>query len=346
MSVNVGINGFGRVGKGLLRIIETNNSNIQVNAIKDYNNSGVSDEEYVKNMAYLLQNDSVYGKFPTAVDVDGTSLIIDSKKIPVFLERDISSVDWNKLGCDILIESSGTISNINNVKNCLGASVKKIIITRGVENVDFTMLIGVNEELYDQNNHNIISSSTCTGNAISPILNFLDNHYGVNNGFLSTIHPLLSNEKMIDGFHKSFSLGRSHRNIKLTPTSIAKSALAVLPKLRGKLNETSISYRVPTDIVSAVYGVIELNESKKTEDLLFDLSEEIVNGKLNGIVDLCEGVFGHSKVSLDYLADKHSAIIDKNWIMCKENLLSLHVWHDNEFGYCSRVYDIINIVSG
>ena len=147
-------------------------------------------------------------------------------------------------------------------------------------------------------------------------------------------------------FHKSFTLGRSHRNIKLTPTSIAKSALAVLPKLRGKLNETSISYRVPTDIVSAVYGVIELNESKKTEDLLFDLNEEIVNGKLNGIVDLCEGVFGHSKVSLDYLADKHSAIIDKNWIMCKENLLSLHVWHDNEFGYCSRVYDIINIVSG
>ena len=228
----------------------------------------------------------------------------------------------------------------------MGGRVKKIIITRGVENVEFTMLLGVNDKLYDKDKHNIISSSTCTGNAIAPIINFIERNYGINNGFLSTIHPVLSNEKMIDGFHKSFTLGRSHRNIKLTPTSITKSTLSVLPKLKGRLNEVSLSYRVPTDIVSAVYGVLDLKKSPKTNDLLFALKEETVNGPLNGIVDLCEGVFGHSKVSLDYLADSHSAIIDKNWIMCKENLLSLHVWHDNEYGYCSRVYDIINIVSG
>lgn len=345
MSFNVGINGFGRIGKSIVRIIEeSSNSNIRIRAIKDFNNTNVSNEEYIKNMAYLLQNDSIYGKFPGKVDSDGKNLILSSHKIPVFLDEDIKSVDWNDLGCDLLIESSGTISNINSVKDCLGDKVKKIIITRGVENVDFTLLFGVNEELFDHEKHQIISTSTCTGNAFAPIANFIDQNFGISNGFLSTIHPLLSNEKMIDGFNKSFGLGRGARNIKLTPTSITKSTLAVLPHLKNKISETSLSYRIPTDIVSAVYGILVLDKFVSSDHFFDLLNKEIKDGKLKGIIDLCDGLFGHSKVSLDYLKDTNSGIIDKKWVECKDKLIRLHIWHDNEYGYCRRVYDALELI--
>ncbi len=344
--INVGINGFGRVGKTLFRIIAENpDEKINIIGIKDYNNTEVSDNEFVMNMAYLLQSDSIYGKFPREIDVDGTNMIIGTKKIPFFLKKEISSVDWNKLECDILIEASGTIDNLQEVSQCLGSFVKKIIITRGYHNVDLTLVFGVNDNDYNAKKHNIISTSTCTGNAFIPIANIIHNNFDINNGILSTIHPVLSYEKMMDGFNRSFPLGRSTKSIKLTPTSIVKSTVSVLPHLEGKLMEESLSYRVPTDIVSAIYGVILLGKSTNTKEILDVLDNEISKNHLDGIIKICHGQFGHSKVSIDYLKDSHSSIIDSKWVSVKDNLLRLHIWHDNEYGYCRRVFDTIRLIA-
>ncbi len=340
--IKVGINGFGRIGKGLLRMIfENKDSNIQVVAIKDFNTSNVSDEEFVKNIAYLLQNDSIYGPFPYPITIDGHNLIINNQIIPIFLKRDIHSVDWNSLDCNVLIEASGAIKNIDHVRECLGEKVKKIIITRGVSDVDFTMVRGVNENEYDVNEHNVISTSTCTGNAFAPIASFLEKYYGIENGILATIHPVLSNEKMMDGFNSSFQLGRAAKSVKLIETGIVSSTVAVLPKLKNKLMESGLSYRIPTDIVSSVYSTLLLSKSIKRETLIEDLRQEI-DGRLGGVVALCDGMFGHSKVSIDYLKDSHSAIIDEKWIDVNKNLLRMHIWHDNEYGYCRRVYESIS----
>tara|TARA_Y100000741_G_C18222273_1_gene546406 strand:+ start:163 stop:1203 length:1041 start_codon:yes stop_codon:yes gene_type:complete len=340
--MNIGINGLGRIGKSLLRIIfENPKDNINVVAIKDYNSFSVKNEEYIKNIAYLLQNDSIYGQFPFEVNVvDNNYLLIDDKKIPVFLEKNIQTVDWNKLGCDVIVEASGTIDNIDYVKDTLGDKVKKAIITRGVKNVDFTYVRGVNDADFDLNQHHIISASTCTGNAFAPFAKFVDTFYGIKQGSVCTIHPVLSSEKMIDGFNKSFQLGRAGKSVKLIPTAIANSTLDVLPQLRGKIMEKSLSYRIPTDIVSSIYGVLLVRDEITTDRFINDLKSEIEKD-LKGVLELCEGSFGHSKVSIDFLKNKHSAIIDENWIQIDGNLLQFHLWHDNEYGYTMRVYDLL-----
>ncbi len=341
--INIGINGFGRIGKSLFRIISESND-IEVVAIKDFNSFSVSDEEYLNNIAYLLQNDSIYGQFPFKIKTEKNHIVIDDKKIPVFLDQNIQTVNWNDLGCDVIVEASGTINNIKHVKDTFGDKLKKAIITRGFKNVDFTFVRGVNDQDFNLKNHHIISASTCTGNAFAPFAKFVDSFYGIQNGSVCTIHPVLSSEKMIDGFNKSFQLGRAGKNVKLIPTAISDSTIDVLPHLQNRIMINSLSYRIPTDIVSSVYGVLVLKNKVTTEKLIQDLESEIENN-LNGVIEMCEGSFGHSKVSIDFLKNKHSAIIDKNWIQMKENLLQFHLWHDNEYGYTMRVYDILKKIS-
>ena len=336
--LKVGINGFGRIGRTLFRMIYERDLEFEIVVIKDWKPATVNDNDFVKNLAYLLKNDSIYGVFPHAVDVDGTNLIIDSKRIPVHLDENITAVDWDSYGCDVIIESSGTVNNINHLRACVKGNVKKGIITRGVENVDFTMIFGVNENKYDFSKHHVISTSTCTGNAFAPLAAFIDNKYGIRNGVLTTVHPVLSNEKMIDGYNSSFQLGRAAKSVKLISTGIVESTTSVLPNLKNKLMESALSYRIPTDIVSSVLAVLELSEDVERDKFIRDL-ECAVSNDLKEIVSICEGMFGHSKVSIDYLKNSSSSIIDKNWIDIKGNMLRLHLWHDNEYGYCSRVYD-------
>ena len=343
--INVGINGLGRIGKSLLRIVsESSDDEINIIAIKDFNSFSVSDEEYLNNIAYLMQNDSIYGQFPYKIKTEKNHIIFNDRKIPVFLDRNIQTVNWNELGCDVIVEASGTINNIKYVKDTFGDKLKKAIITRGIKEADFTFVKGVNDKEFDSKNHHVISASTCTGNAFAPFAKFIDSFYGIENGSVCTIHPVLSSEKMIDGFNKSFQLGRAGKSVKLIPTAIANSTIDVLPHLKDRIMINSLSYRIPTDIVSSIYGVLILKNKVTTNKLIQDLESEI--GKnLNGVIELCEGSFGHSKVSIDFLKNKHSAIIDKNWIQMNDNLLQFHLWHDNEYGYTMRVFDIIKKIN-
>tara|TARA_B100000575_G_scaffold265522_1_gene242141 strand:+ start:1340 stop:2371 length:1032 start_codon:yes stop_codon:yes gene_type:complete len=339
--IKIGICGLGRVGKSILRhLYDSSEQEIRVVAIKEHNSLSYSNEDYVRNMAYLLRDDSIYGKFPVDVNSEGTKLLIGDDKIPVLLDSYIDQVDWQKFGTDVIIEASGNLKNIQNVKKCLGGSVKKAIITRGTDEADITLVHGVNEGLYDKKQHDIISVSTCTGNAFAPIANFVDNNYGIINGFVSTIHPVLSDEKMLDGSHKVFALGKSFRNIKVVDTSVVKSTVDVLPHLNNKLHVDSVSYRVPTDIVSAVYAVIKLENPPTKKD--FEESFEIaINNDLEGIIGSTSGFHGQPFVSSEFLLSKYSGILDMNWLGVMDDLLRLHIWHDNEYGYVTRVIDTL-----
>jgi len=345
MTIKIGINGFGRVGKGLFRIIaeKGDKSGVEVLAIRDFNNGHHTDEEYIKNIAYLLHSDSIYGPFPQKVGVDGSCLVVGKKRIPIFLSEKITDVDWDKLGVDILVEASGAMVNINRAGECLRGGVKKVVITRGAPNVDFTLVLGVNEEMYDPQSHHVISSSTCTGNAFAPIAKVLDERYRIINGFVSTIHPVLSYEKMLDGPHKSFALGRATKTIKPVETAIVQSIETVLPHLKGRLCSDALSYRIPTDIVSAIYAIITLKK-KSTKEELVSLFMQASKKTLKNIIYVCEGLFGHPLVGVDFLKNPHSAIIDRRWMSVNDNLVRLHIWHDNEYGYCCRVFDVIKLL--
>ncbi len=339
--IRVGINGFGRIGKGLLRVItEKGDENVSVVAIKDYNAHSYSDEDFVKNMAYLLRDDSIYGKFPGEVSVDGTSLTINGKRIPVFLEKNIDEVDWGRYETNVVVEASGALQNIEAVHSCLKPPVGKVLVTRGIENADFTWVFGVNEDQYDPERHHILSTSTCTGNGFAPLAKAINDRYEIVNGFVATVHPVLSDEKMLDGTHKIFPLGKSFRNIKAVDTAVIRSAVSVVPELKGKLMEDSISYRIPTDIVSVIYAVLQVKAEVREEDVESYLNE-CVQGRLKGLFDLSYGYFGQPFVSSEFLKSTYSGVIDMRWLSARDHLIRMHVWHDNEYGYCQRVYDTL-----
>lgn len=340
--IRVGINGFGRIGKGIFRIIEEMGDDVEVVAIKDL--SLIKDhEEYLRNIAYLLKYDSIYGEFPNSIDVEGDCLIVGDNKIPVFLSENITDVDWGEMGVDVLIEASGEINNILNAKNCLSGSVSKVVITRGFSESDFAMVIGVNEKEYDPDNHNLISCSTCTGNAFAPLAKFVDDNYGINNGFVASIHPFLSSEKVIDGFSTSFQLGRASKTVKMTHTSVVKSTLDVLPTLKGKLSTGAVSFRLPTDIVSIVHANLILDKKVKKSDFLDKLRLE-TQQSLKGILDISSGFMNHSLVGTDFIKNPHSGVVEESYFLTHGNMCSISIWHDNEYGYCRRVYDTIKLI--
>ena len=324
--INLGICGLGRIGKTLMRIIFEEKNNISVKIIKDLKVKNVSEEEATKNLAYLIQNDSTYGPFPEKIKVDKNYLIINDQKIYCDYSENIFDVSWSKFKIDLLVESSGNQTNIENSKKFISKDLRNVIITRSSSNSDFTLVYGVNENDFNPSKQKIISLSTCTGNATAPFLKIINDNLKIENGYLSTIHPVLSSEKSLDGPSRLVQLGRASKNVKLIDTAISKSVIEVIPELKNKIAEDALSYRIPTDIVSSVYGVIKINKIIPIDEII-----KIINKKTNPkILEICDGYNNQELVSLDYVKDKRSSIISKQ-------RLSLN----NEYGYCSRIYDAI-----
>lgn len=335
--INIGICGIGRIGKTLLRIIFEEKNNISVKIIKDLKNKNISNEEAIKNLAYLIQNDSTYGLFPSKIEVNKNYLIINGQKIYCDFSENIFDVPWSKFEIDLLIESSGNQSNINNLNKILSKKLKNIIVTRSSKNSDFTLVYGVNEKKFDPVKQKIISLSTCTGNATAPFLKIINDNLIIENGYLSTIHPVLSSEKSLDGPSRLVQLGRASKNVKLIDTAISKSVIEVIPELKSKISKEALSYRIPTDIVSSVYGVLKVKKIKSKMEII-----KLINKNSNSkIIKICDGFFKKELVSLDYIKDKHSSIISKQRLSINGDLLRFHIWHDNEYGYCFRIYDAI-----
>lgn len=336
--MNIGICGLGRIGKTLLRIIFEKKNNINVKIIKDLKNDDQSKIDAIHNLSYLLQNDSTYGTFPKKISViESDQIKIGKSNIECNFSKNIIDVDWKKHKLDVLIEASGNQLNIKNVKKLLSKKLKNIFITRSAKEADFTLVYGVNEKKFIKNKHKIVSLSTCTGNAAAPFLKIVDEEFNIQNGFLTTIHPVLSSEKSLDGPNRLPQLGRASKNVKLIDTAISKSVIEVLPNLSGKIAIEAMSYRIPTDIVSSVYGVLKIKK-KVTKDKFLKTISKKMNPKFLGI---CYGSFEKERVSLDYIKDPRSSILSSFRTSINEDLLSFHLWHDNEYAYSKRIYDAI-----
>ncbi len=338
--MNIGINGYGRIGRVLHRII-SNTKNLSLVAINDLNPD-------INNISYLANYDSTYGVLNNKFNAEGNYLINDFEKVSVYSYPQIDKVPWSKDNVDLLIDSSGVAKNLKNSKK-LNKIIQNIIVTNSPEasKVDKTIIFGVNHEELDISKHFLIASSICDATAISPILKLLNDKFIIKKGFVTTLHPWLGYQNLLDGPSKSvsvpgeiidnYALGRSSP-MTLIPknTSAISATYKVLPELKGKF--LAHSYRVPTNIVSSADLTIQLKEKinlNLVEKSLSEFSHENPN-----ILSFNE----EALISNDFIGSKISGILDKRFLSSKEDVLKTMVWYDNEWGYSSRVIDLISYI--
>lgn len=329
MGVKIGINGFGRIGRYLLRVIHNKGLNVDVVAI-----NARSD---VNMYAHLLKYDSVHGKFPGTVEVRGDNLIVDGKEIKMLrITDDLSKIPWGELGVDIVMETTGKFRDKESCMKHLQAGAKKVIISAPGKGVDATIVMGVNEETYDPQNHHIISNASCTTNCLAPVVKVIHDHFKIKKGFMTTVHSYTMDQRLLDGSHKKdFRRARAAAmSMVPTTTGAAIAVTKVIPDLEGKLDGVSI--RVPTPDVSIVDLVAKV-EKKTTIEEVNSVLKEAAEGKLKGILAYTE----EPLVSVDYVGDSHSAIVDaKLTNVIDHDLIKVFAWYDNEAGFSYRMMDL------
>lgn len=339
--IRIGINGFGRIGRALTRIL-LNSSDIQLVVINELDSD-------IANLAYLLKYDTLYGRLSMNVFAEKHSLVVNDNFIPVFSTKKITDVEWGDFNLDVLIESSGVGDNVGSAHELISKKiVPKVVVTNASLNVDKTIIIGVNEFEYDSSIHHVISSSICDANAVAPLLNLVDKNWGIEAVFLTTLHPWLSYQNLLDGPVSSilspghswgdYSLGRaSASNLIPKDTTAGVATSVVLPHLSGVIE--ALSFRVPTHIVSASDLAIKLKKATTTFE---------VNRCFEEKAKKYPHVFCLEKealVSSDYIGAQQSCIVDaRRTRVIDSNFLKMVAWYDNEWGYSNRVLDVARLV--
>lgn len=338
--INVGINGFGRIGRAIFRI-NLSKKYFQVTMINDVNPDN-------NNIGYTLKYDSTYGKLSNKVKSNKEGLEVDGSFIEISHESSIDKVNWKKNNVDIVIDSSGVVENIKKARNLKGL-VSRCIITHAPELslIDKTIIVGVNETDINDDDF-IIASSICDANAFAPVANLLDKNFGIEHGFVTTLHPWLNYQNLLDGPSKSFAypdkihheyaLGRASPNALIPkPTSCIEATCKVLPDLMGKIS--SHSFRVPTSIVSSAVPSLKLKE-EVTKDQILDLFNEAESSQSFPIFHNTSKPL----ISTDFVGSSYSVVIDNRWTSLNHNYLKLVLWYDNEWGYSSRVVDLVKLL--
>mgnify|MGYP001320213423 FL=1 len=325
----VGINGFGRIGRLVFRgMLERDD--LEVVAIN--NPSGAA------NAAYLLKYDTVHGRLDREVIVDGDTLIVDGRRVAVLHDRDPENLDWSSYGVEIVVESTGKLKDKASASKHIRGTVKKVIITAPGKDEDATIVMGVNEEIYDPANHSVISNASCTTNCLAPVVKVLNNTFGIRRGLMTTVHSYTNDQAILDKNHKKDARrGRAGaENIIPTSTGAAKAIGLVIPSMKGKLNGLSI--RVPTPDVSLVDLVCELNVDEVTNAALKSASENEMKGIL--------GYTDEPLVSSDFRGTNESSTVDSSLTMVMDkNLVKVIAWYDNEWGYSERTIDLVAYVA-
>ncbi len=331
MTVKIGINGFGRIGRLVFRAA-LSNPNVEIVAVNDLTDANM--------LAHLLKYDSVHGTFSEEVKVDGDYLIVGGHKVKVIAERDPAKLGWGDLGVEVVVESTGRFTKREDAAKHLEAGAKKVIISAPAKDEDITVVMGVNHEKYDPANHHVISNASCTTNCLAPFAKVLHDNFGIKRGMMTTIHSYTNDQQILDLPHKDYRRARAAAmNIIPTTTGAAKAVSLVLPELKGKLNGGAV--RVPTPNVSLVDLVVELDKEVTVEE---------VNGALKAASegDL-KGILGYSEeplVSGDYNGNIDSSTIDALSTMVMEgNMVKVISWYDNEAGYSNRVVDLIDYIA-
>lgn len=330
MKIRIAINGFGRIGRPALKIA-LKNENLEVVAIND-----LADD---KTLAHLFKYDSLYGTFPGEVEAGNGEIIVDGKSIKSFTEPDPAKLPWKDLGVDIVLECSGVFDDREKAGKHIEAGAKKVILSAPPKSDDIPVyLIGVNDSDLDSSQH-IISNGSCTTNCLAPMIKVLDEKFGVEKGFMTTVHSYTNDQKILDLPHKDLRRARAAgQNIIPTSTGAAKTVAKVLKGLEGKLN--GIAMRVPTPVVSSTDFVCLLKKEVTTEEIN-DAFREAAVGGLNGILAVSE----EELVSSDFRGNKHSAIVDLPLTMTQGNFVKVVGWYDNEWGYANRLVEMAELLS-
>jgi len=336
--LRIGINGLGRIGRAIFKNALFFND-IQIVAINDINPE-------VENLGYLLKYDSFYGRLNRDLKIEDNKIIIDQKTIDVYHQSKIGNVPWGEIGCDIVIEAAGAHVLLDELPGIIDSGVKKIVVTYSPDNkVDSSIVLGANDEKYDPIKHNIISSSICDVVALAPVYKIIDDNYSVLNGFLTTLHPWLAYQNLLDGppqswgypgsLYDHYSLGRAATaSLILKPTTAITAAEKILPGIIDKMK--CYSYRVPTPVVGAADITLHTEKDTTKEELL-NLIKSMIKNQKWPIIHLNE----EPLVSVDFTGTDYSAIIDARWFdVVNGNLIKITLWYDNEFGYSRRVVDI------
>lgn len=330
--IKIGINGFGRIGRSTFRIAMRYSDEIEV--------VGINDVTDAKTLAHLLKYDSVFGKLDAEVTYDEKNMIVNGHAIPVFKEKDATKLDWNGLGAQIIVESSGKYTDATKARNLLGGSVKKVLITAPAQNEDLTLALGVNEEKYDPAKDNVVSSASCTTNGLALILKLMEDTYGVVRGMTTAVHSYTNDQKILDVSHKDLRRARAAaQSIIPTTTGAAKAITKVLPETEGKMSCYAV--RVPTPDVSVVDVVLEL-KTPATKEEINETFRKAAEGKYKGLI----GYSDEELVSVDFLGNENSTIIDTLLTMVMDGgMVKIIAWYDNEWGYARRVVDIVKFLA-
>jgi len=331
MSVKVAINGFGRIGRNIVRA-GLHRKDIEFVAVNDLTDT--------KTLAHLLKYDSVLGRLPEDVQLEPDAITVSGKRLKVFAQRDPGELDWASVGAQIVVESTGHFTDATKAAKHLRGPVKKVIISAPASNEDITLVLGVNDNMYDPARHHIISNASCTTNCLAPLAKVLDDKFKILKGSMTTIHSYTNDQPILDFPHKDLRRARAAAiNMIPTSTGAAKAIGLVMPHLKGKLD--GYSMRVPTPDVSVVDLVAVLEKNTTTEEVNAAL-KSAAQGALKGILDYTEDPV----VSSDMLHNPHSSIVDAALTKVLDgNLVKVVAWYDNEWGYSSRVVDLIALLA-
>jgi len=334
MSTKIGINGFGRVGRLTLRAVnQYHKGKLEVAAVNDLADAKIN--------AHLLKWDSTYGPYPGEVKAAEDSIMVDGKPVKVLAERDPANINWRDLGVDVVLESTGLFTDATKAAAHLKGGAKKVLISAPARNEDITIVLGVNEDQYQPDKHNIISNASCTTNCIAPVVKVLHQSFGFEKGLMTTIHSYTNDQKLLDTFHKDPRRARAAAlNIIPTTTGAARAVTQVIPELKGKLH--GLAFRVPTATVSVVDLVCDL-EKEVTVEQVNQAFEKAAAGNLKGILECCQ----EELVSMDFKGNPASSIVDAlGTMVIAGNMVKVLSWYDNEWGYSCRLADLAQYVVG
>ncbi|MEY4425097.1 MAG: hypothetical protein RJB56_724 [Actinomycetota bacterium] len=332
MAIRVGINGFGRIGRNYLRAELAKGTDLEIVAVND-----LSDP---KSLAHLLKYDSVTGRLPQEVSVDGQNIIVGGNVIKVLAERNPADLPWGELGVDIVIESTGRFTDSEAAKAHIAAGAKKVLISAPATGDVATFVIGVNEHTYDPANHHIISNASCTTNCLAPFAKVFNDNFGIENGLMTTVHAYTADQNLQDGPHGDLRRARAAAlNIVPSSTGAAKAIGLVLPELKGKLDGYALRVPVPTGSITDLTLVSKTDVT--VEQIQAAYKAAAASGPMKGILKYTEDEI----VSSDIVTDPHSSIVDAGLIKVIGRTVKISSWYDNEWGYSNRLVELTELVA-
>ncbi|MFA5014695.1 MAG: type I glyceraldehyde-3-phosphate dehydrogenase [Actinomycetota bacterium] len=335
MAIKVGINGFGRIGRQFLRakLKYDKENNIDIVSVNDLYDP--------KILAHLLKYDSIYGILDAEIKAGEDYIEVNGEKIKITSVKDPELLPWKDLGIDVALESTGIFTTREGAEKHLKAGAKKVVVSAPMKKggADITIVIGVNHESYDKEKHNIISNASCTTNALAPVCKVLHENFIIKNGFMTTIHAYTNDQRILDLPHKDLRRARAAALSAIPTTTGAASAIGlVIPELNGKLD--GLAVRIPVAVGSLIDLVVEVEKGCSAEDVNNAFKKASQESEFKGILKYCEDPI----VSVDVIGDSYSTVFDSLSTLTKENLVKVLSWYDNEWGYSSRLYDLINYI--